>query len=131
MRTFILLLCLSLGNFLQAQTETNKNLKSKPGFVIMVAADKNLPNVQQQTDVFKNKRAFFDQNNIRPFLITPNGIQAIYRDQNQESINFGDYKQWQKESGNFRVIVLDHEYTTKFRTETIIDPEDIAEVLQE
>ncbi len=129
MRTFILLLCLSLGNFVQAQEKII--LKSNPGFVIMVAADKNLPAVQKQMDVFKNNRDFFDQNNIRPFLITPNGIQAIYRDQNQEPINFGDYKQWQKESSNFRVIVLDRDYTTKFRTETMLDPEDIAKVLRE
>lgn len=133
MKNLLLVLSITFSSLLAAQEPIKLTDSEKPvnsGYVVVVTADRNLPKVQEQYDIFKNGRKFFAERNIQPYLVTPESVQSFFKEENDRLMKFGDYKKLQQADTDFSVIVLDEKYNTKYRSETPITPLEISEVME-
>lgn len=135
MKNLILILTIAFSSLLTAQeaiqpvqlADTEKNVHS--GFVVVVTADKNLPKVQEQYDIFENGRKYFAERNIQPYLVTPQSVQSFFKEKTERFMKFGDYQKLQQADSDFVVIILDKDFNRKYISETPITPMQISEVM--
>ena len=133
MKNLLLVFAITFSSILTAQEPiqvTNNDQPAHAGYVVVVTADRNLPKVQEQYDIFENGRKFFAERNIQPYLVTPESVQSFFKENNDRLMKFGDYKKLQQADTDFLVIVLDKKYNTKYRSENPITPLEIAEVMK-
>jgi len=132
MKKLLFLFCMLSAGILTAQVPvqaTTPDKEIKPGFVVLIAADENLPAVQEQHDIFENGRKFFSERNIQPYLVTPTKVESFFNEVNEQFLSFGNYKKLKADGSNFYILVLDSEYNTKFRSTRPITTKEISEVL--
>ncbi len=100
MKNLLLVLSITFSSLLAAQEPIQLTDSEKPvnsGYVVVVTADRNLPKVQEQYDIFENGRKFFAKRNIQPYLVTPESVQSFFKEENDRLMKFGDYKNYSKQ----------------------------------